>query len=95
MCRCSITSYGGLKKLDGYLPCPGTCVSNKLGDTDVAKRHGIIRTPCCAVMNNARHAKDIHESLYSDSCIQLENKEVMVTGKHEGKDMQNVNAEWA
>jgi len=23
------------------------------------------------------------------------NKEVVVTGKHEGKDMQNVNAEWA
>jgi hypothetical protein len=25
-------------------------------------------------MNNARHAEDIDEGLYSDSCIQLENQ---------------------
>lgn len=31
-----------------------------------------ITASCCAIMYNTRHTKDVEESLYSDSCIQLE-----------------------
>lgn len=57
-----------------YLPCPGTRVGDKPGDTDVAEGDGVVAAPCRAVVNNAGHAEDVDQRLYSDGGVQLEDQ---------------------
>lgn len=57
-----------------YLPCPGTRVGDKPGDTDVAEGDGVVAAPCRAVVNNAGHAEDVDQRLYCDGGVQLEDQ---------------------